>query len=309
MPAIADRAAELTEREEELLLYCARPRIDADSAELIAGLADDAVRWHALHRVARRHGVVPQLYAALRKALRVVPESILAALKQECDANAVRNLGMTSELVRVIRALERSGVAALAYKGPALALQAYGSLAARQFGDLDILVRRSDIARARSALGAIGYGGDAWPLVADENAYLRRAHVHVFSGADGTRLELHWEFAPPELPVRLNVDEMWDRLQRIRLGDVNALALGPEDLLLVLCVHGCRHVWARLKGVCDVAQVILHLPLEWPVVFDRAQKLDAQRMLYLGLALSRDLLHVPVAPEINAIVDADPAVR
>ncbi|MFN2400531.1 MAG: hypothetical protein ABR543_18125, partial [Gemmatimonadaceae bacterium] len=47
----------------------------------------------------------------------------------------------------------------------------------------------------------------------------------------------------------------------------------------------------------------------WPVVFDRAQKLDAQRMLYLGLALSRDLLHVPVAPEINAIVDADPAVR
>ena len=46
---------------------------------------------------------------------------------------------------------------ALAYKGPVLALQAYGNVQSRAFQDIDLLVRLGDFQRVRSALLASGY--------------------------------------------------------------------------------------------------------------------------------------------------------
>lgn len=301
--------AGISEREEELLLHCARWRIDKGQAAHIAVLASEPIRWDAAHAFARRHGIVPQLNNALSAFPEVVPANVRADLRAECDANTVRNVGLTAEVIRVLRALELSDVAALSYKGPALALQVYGSLSARQFGDLDILVRRHDIVRATSALIDLGYTGDPWPAPSAEREYIRRTNVHVFCGSDGTRLELHWEFVPSELPARLDVDEMWSRLEQIRLGDLHTVALAPEDLLLVLCVHGCRHVWARLKAVCDIAEVVTRLPLDWPEVFHRAQRAGALRMVLLGIVLARDLLHISPESGLAPVLDADPAVR
>ena len=52
---------------------------------------------------------------------------------------------------------ENHGITAIPYKGPALALQVYGDLKLRSFVDLDVLVRRSDAARAGTLLAARGY--------------------------------------------------------------------------------------------------------------------------------------------------------
>ena len=47
---------------------------------------------------------------------------------------------LVGELVHALDALDRAGVRALAFKGLALAAQAYGDAAARGAGDLDLLV-------------------------------------------------------------------------------------------------------------------------------------------------------------------------
>lgn len=62
-----------------------------------------------------------------------------------------------SQLASVIDALAAEGIGALPFKGPVLALQAYGDPAMREYLDLDILVRREHVSRTLSILGDLGY--------------------------------------------------------------------------------------------------------------------------------------------------------
>jgi hypothetical protein len=63
----------------------------------------------------------------------------------------------------------------------------------------------------------------------------------------------------------------------------------PEDLLLVLCVHGTRHCWDRLIWVTDVAEFLATQPqVDWSALLDHSQRLRARRMLLLGLLLARE---------------------
>ena len=70
---------------------------------------------------------------------------------------ALYNRHLTAELVRLTGLLKAAGVEAIAFKGPVLAAMAYGSIELRQFVDLDILVRQSDLPRIAEILTAEGY--------------------------------------------------------------------------------------------------------------------------------------------------------
>ena len=59
---------------------------------------------------------------------------------------------MVDALVEEGRRLAAEGIAYIVLKGPALALSLYGREALRAYGDLDVLVRRSDRDRAIAAL-------------------------------------------------------------------------------------------------------------------------------------------------------------
>jgi hypothetical protein len=64
---------------------------------------------------------------------------------------------MAAELSRILRTLEAGGVTALAFKGPTLALLAYGNLALRDSADLDFLVPHHQLASAIEIPSADGY--------------------------------------------------------------------------------------------------------------------------------------------------------
>ena len=99
-------------------------------------------------------------------------------------------------------------------------------------------------------------------------------------------------------------------MERRTFGGTSLRALPAEELLLVLCVHGCRHLWVRLKSVCDVAALVSREErLDWERVFREAHAAGARRMLALGLALARDLVGAVLPPEVSRRVDAEPAVH
>jgi hypothetical protein len=83
----------------------------------------------------------------------------------------------------------------------------------------------------------------------------------------------------------------------------------PEDLLLVLAVHGSKHSWSRLEWVCDVSQLLATSPgLDWQEVWRQAVGLGVSRMLLLALRLARDLLGAALPEEMRARAYGDAAV-
>lgn len=280
--------------ENELLLAClsavtgAAPR-----PERVRGLASAGLDWDYLYRLARRHAVLPLLYRGLEAEARgAAPRAFLDALRGEVRENAARATLLAGELARVAARFESEGVPALAYKGPALALQAYGEVSLRRFVDLDLVVAARDAGRAGELLSSLGYSRPARLTKSHEEFLLRRQHA-VGYARDGGRMlvELHWEVSPGAF-ADFKVDgRVWERAASVGLFGRAVRCLSPEDTLLALCVHGTKHLWERLSMVCDVAALVNARPnLDWPYVLTRADESRVGRMLSVGLCLAAELL-------------------
>jgi hypothetical protein len=265
--------------------------------------------WDYLFRFARRHAVLPLIYVYLARVAEQIPPDVLGPFRKYYRENAARNVLLTEELTRILNSLALSGIEAIPYKGPALALSAYGNLAWRRFVDLDIMVRKQDLQSAKAILNAHGYDcTNAWTK-AQELLLLRTQHNLPFTREEGRLIvELHWEVASELFAPALQAERLWQRLESMDLKGLEVKTLGREDLLLSLCVHGSRHVWEKLSWICDLAAVIRH-GVDWKVVLDRAGTEENTRMLLLGVLLADNLFEVPLPLDLQNRLDAEPGLQ
>jgi hypothetical protein len=301
---VADRALEARRPEVHLLLACARTHATAGIRERIRGLARERVDWAALERLAEAHGVLPLLTQQLEAhAGPEVPDAVRSRLRERMLAHAARSLALTRELVTMLTALAEGGVPALPYKGPALAVAAYGSPVLRQPGDLDIVLPGDRLSAARAVLAERGFR-DALAGLDPEARAAHYQHAMV-RDAVGVHVELHWAFAPRYF--RFPLDPRALGREPLVLGGRRIDVIVPADHLVVLCVHGARHLWSRLGWVMDVAELVRARPeADWSTALARATGLGARRMLLVGLALARDLLGAELPEVLAEAVSTDP---
>ena len=73
----------------------------------------------------------------------------------------------------------------------------------------------------------------------------------------------------------------------------------PEDLLLILCIHGTKHIWQRLAWICDVANLIeVCKEMDWERILDQSQQMKIERIVLLGVFLAKDLVGIELPGEI-----------
>jgi hypothetical protein len=277
-------------REHELLLLCAHRGNSANVRARVAELARSNNDWDYLFLLARRHALLPLLYRALEGA-GGVPGDFQAKLRDEFRKNATRNTLLAGEMARLARLFEGEGVPVLAYKGPALAQQAFGDITLRRFVDLDVVVRRGDARRAGELLRSLGYAKPEGLSRSHEEFLLRRQHNLAYTRDGGLMIvELHWEVAPAHFAAVPIEEGVWGRAVRVKLFGAEVRCPSAEDLLLALAVHGTKHLWERLAWVCDVAALVNSKPdFDWPFVLRRAKESRVERMLNLVLRLARGL--------------------
>jgi Uncharacterised nucleotidyltransferase len=279
--------------------------MDAAGAERVKVLMREDIDWRYVVRTAFVHGVTPLLYWHLHQICpAAVPEAILHRLRRRFRANAHRNLFLTSELFRILNVLMTYDIPAIPLKGPLLAISVYGNLALRQFRDLDVLVHKRDVLQAGDALMSLGYRPTVERPDGQEAGY-------VCVRDDGkVRIDLQWRITGEALAFPLDINHLRLRLQPLPFAGGRALNLPLEDLLVILCVHGCKHRWKRLNWISDVAEVICaHPQLDWGRVMAHARRLGTERMLMVGLYLARDLLGANLPAQVSHTAQRDPTVR
>lgn len=293
----------------QLLFKCCalgpREKIQSGVRSRLAAVSD----WSEVLRLAEHHGVTPLVYQALRDAADAVPASVLDDLQRRYEHNARRNLTFTVELFRVMDCLEACGVKAIPYKGPALAEAAYGNLALREFSDLDLLVRRCDVQRAKEAVKKLGYTPAHRFTQAEERAYLESGYEFVFDGPAGRNLlEIQFAIVPRFYAINFDLDGAFERVSHASVGGRQMRALSPEDLLLALCVHAAKHVWIRLCWLRDIASVIESQPPQWDLVAQEAKALGVKRILNVSLVLAHRWLGASVPNEALAASSQDQTI-
>ena len=227
----------------------------------------------------------------------LVPAAAGDLLRDYSRVNELRSRMLTSELLRVLDALESQGIQAFPFKGPLLATSAYGHRALRQFIDLDIVVRYADVPGAGELLGKLGYRRSREARgPRHEQAYIQAWNEDEWASADGlVYLDLHWRLSARHLPFRLEPELFWPLLETSWLEGRPVRTLAAEALLVCLCLHGTKDRWRRLIWLCDVDRVLRRQGiLDWRVVMSLATAARCQRAVALGLLLARTLLWTPV---------------
>jgi hypothetical protein len=279
----------------QILLTVARGCLDPANRTKLQVLLREAPDWRWLLSLALFHRLFPLLYWHVNAAAAdSVSEEHLNLLRGWFVTNAANALECTAELLRVLHAFRDGGVFAVPYKGPSLASRLYGNVALRPRGDLDILVGREDVARARSVLEESGYRPWYPASQASREFALRNRYSEIFVHEKLAVVELHWAFTSGEIPFPLTLEQVRPRLEELELGGSRLPAFATEDLLLILCAHGAKHCWNRLEWLSGLSELIRKESVAWDVVLSRAAELQAEKVLFLGLFLAHDLLESPV---------------
>lgn len=304
--APAGRQAEI-----ELLLRCARARVDEAGAEAIAALCQRDLDWPYVVQLGQRHRVGSLLFWHLSAICPVaIPPPAMAFMRRQFYAVAGHSQRQTNELLSILRLLSDHRIAAIPWKGPALTAAIYQHPAMRVSSDLDILVRPRDVARASQLLVSRGLrrvfaGGAAWEAISRPFR-----HARTFVGrAGGLAVDLHWKLSQSYFPCRLAGERLWDRQAIVKIDGQLIRTLPPDLTLIALCMHGARHGWSHLAWICDVAELIGSCsPLLWDSVVRLADDLRGRRMLLLALCLAQQLLGARLPGDVASFVAGDRSV-
>jgi len=298
--------------EKELLACCARTRVSSAIAQKISEFLRDSLDWDYIFTEAEENSVTPLLGRNLQAlAGDQIPAVILERLKDVCRANTIRCLFLSAELTKILELFRARGIQAIAYKGPALAVQAYGDVTLRQFEDLDIIIRQSDLQKANEVMTDLGYRPRFdWIFSSGAAASLVPGEYNYRDEKRRLMVELHTELTLRHFPKVPDLEDFSKRLVSVKLNDREVPTFSVEDALIVLSIHGAKDFWERFSWIADISELLQrYSDLDWDVTIQRAEALDAERMLHTGLLLATRLLDAGVPDDVRRRLEADQAAN
>jgi len=286
--------------EKDLLLQLLRR---GDDLEFLAHWLP--AQWELLLRQARHANLLSRLAVLLedRGMLDAAPQRCRRHLEGALLAARAHRRSCLWETRLIHRTLRGAGIDLCLLKGSAYAWLGNNASRGRLFGDIDILVRREQLAAAEETLAK-----DRWvttKLDSYSQDYYRRwmheipplHHVERHSN-----LDVHHTVVPPIARSGFDVRHFWDAAQEA--GELPGLyVLAPADRIL----HSAAHLFQEgefdngCRDLVDLDALLREYAAEnggWDALLSRAQQLDLSVHLHYALGLCAGILHTPVPRDI-----------
>lgn len=268
--------------------------------------------WEKFLRVVRMHRIQGLAYDAFSRTRVEVPAEVRSHLRTTAARIMRKNLFLAAEAVRLRDDFDDAGVEVLFIKGTTLAKLAYGSLAIKSAGDIDLLVAREDLETAMSLLARSGYRRvTPDPALGGANFehYQRRRKETGWLNADKrVAVDLHHALSGSAhiLPT-LSVQS--PRQEVVIDGEEALQTLADAELYSYLCYHGATHAWSRLKWLADLAALLsARTAADVRSLHASAEALGAGRSSALALLLCKRLFELSIAADLLEDLRADPVL-
>lgn len=252
---------------------------------LLSGRSTEVSDWGGLLNLAENQRLLPNLWAAIDR--KVVPREQLDATDDKVMQLTLEEVHRGKQLAELVQLLHPE---VLAYKGPTLGLLAFNNAAARQSGDLDLLVPPDRYRRSVTRLLEDGFEFLYAPI---PRCYLTLNYeVTLFHPRRGVTVDLHRSFFSQAMPLELS------GRTTVTIGGYPIPTLPPEELFVLLSVHGCKHAWRELRWVYDLVGLMNRQNLDWEKIERLSLQSGSRRAVTVGLELSRKLFETATPPNL-----------
>jgi hypothetical protein len=297
--------------EEDFLWDCARqwriPAAPNEGEELDWSRIIEISRWNRMQTLVR------DMLAASGRLDRL-PAGALAMLQEDVEQYRENAEILGNALRQYLPLAAAQGIESVVLKGLSVSATFYGDPAIRPGGDVDLLVRKSQVMDCVAILEDMGLGR-WWPHLMDDS-YYGRHHLHQQRCSKDIKIwfEVHWTLDHPYTLLTIDYEALMDRTTKGELLGQPVRDLSPPDLLLSLAVHLVKHAvylpnaieqpdLARiiladgmLMYFLDVAEVVKCFDgqIDWTFTVDLAQRSGATTILGSVLRVCREQLNAPV---------------
>ncbi len=300
--------------EDNLIIACCRKALD------ISANHDDypemnKINWNTFLLKAKEEGVGQLVYHSIKKDLQIgatpVPGKIRRALEAEYYSTATRNTFLLQELGQTAKALHEAGIAAMVMKGAHLAEWVYKNPALRPMSDIDLLIKKGDLAAVARVFNALGYSSQDIKTIDPEALPVDYLTTVVFTSPRKrtANFHIHWHFINSTLPndsliKGINMDIVWKEAEPVTICGAHILVMAPHHLLIHLAEHSLRvtHSLARLGYLCDLAVVVKTYGqrIDWARLVADGKQFNIPLLLYFPLLYARNLLGAAIPDTVLA---------
>ena len=269
--------------------------------------------WDGLLQLAHDNRVLPMLRWQLEQlgCLDVLPPDTRARLDAAQREVAEANEARLATSARILAALRGAHVEVVLLKGVMLGEVLYGNPGYKRMNDIDLLIRRSDLATVYRVYQELGLfhlaervGGNV-----ERQAEVSHHAPPFIDRALTCMVGTQWAFKSPMLGLRFDYDAIWERTVPMELRGVSLRRLSFEDQLHHLCVHLDRFK----TGVRDLMDVynLAHVhasDLDWELLYSEILRAGSAPYVYYTLSLAHRLRpHFEVADLLDRLAPHVPA--
>jgi len=267
------------------------------------------INWPLVTSLTIQHGVLPLLYKYLKcQQEGVVSQTELVKQRNLYLNNVGHNIMVTQKLLNILNILSTNGFEAVPFKGPVIAIQAYGDIGLRAFCDLDILIKSSDFSVIYDLLLSEGYAS-LKPRIGKLKSIWKKSRRNFEFQGKKCFFDFHLQVVQGPLFFRLK--DKWNTLSTVELNSQEVPCLNNHDTILMLAMHGTHHGWNILKFVADLAHLIHsnESEIHWDTLIRKAKAMGCLRMVMIGLLLGQDFCGLQIPHLIQDLIQNDKKTR
>ena len=274
--------------------------------------------WEYIYITADQNFLIPVIAQSIQNNKEIdIPLSILENINNRNREIIASNLFKINELRNIQSLFKSDGIDSIILKGPGLGESVYGDASIRQFGDLDILVKKSQVREAAEIIKNNGYEF-SFDLTEEqkiiyENSplYLKDLELHYpfYNPAKNINIELHWALMPEKYSFSQDVDELFNNSREIEIKEQTFNVLNNEDCLIFLSQHGAKHCWSMLLWIFDIAALLNEKNnINWELVIAKSEELNSKRSVLLSVYLANKLFSCEIPRILKYYFEADKLV-
>ncbi len=186
------------------------------------------IDWLGLYRIAQTHKVTPLVYYGIKNLGILLEADVNQKFKEAIFKYALLDTEREYEIKQILKAFEEAEIDYAPLKG-LVVRDFYPSTEMRTLGDVDILIRESDIEKASDILTGLGFIFD-----------MESSHELKWRKGQTLILELHKKFIGNGIPKFYQHYENVDTFLSKR-DDSHKLEMSFCDLMVFLTVHIAKH--------------------------------------------------------------------
>ena len=252
--------------------------------------------WEKLFEYAEDHHVKALVYSVLPKNRDSMDmdDALYERWKRDAVLASIGQIQHIRQVEKVLKRFNESKLPVILLKGLVIR-ELYPKPELRTMCDADILVRESDLDKAREIMINEGY------------VEREKSPVHIsFINKNHSVVEVHWTIGD----YRFFADKhdlekgMWECAEKVRVGESEALSFSPEDLCLHLCIHMAVHVLTGGFGIRQLCDLVLLVEkkgdlIDWTSFYNKCEKWGIQKFISIVFLLCNHLLHMDIPEEMK----------